>query len=88
MQKLMTTWMLSCKKATELIERKIYFGLPLSQRFKILLHLRMCDACKQYEKQSLLIHRALSRQATAAFTSPAPAELEAFKKKVKTLLER
>lgn len=55
MQPLLNTLLLSCKKATALIEKKSV--LKLSTREKVMLHVHtsVCDACMYYEKQSKLI---------------------------------
>jgi hypothetical protein len=62
MKKLMHWLFLSCLKATELIEKKIYFKLSLRERMQLEVHKMMCDACSNYEKDSLLIDKALQKQ--------------------------
>lgn len=59
MKKLMNIIMLSCNKATLLIEKS--HGTPLSfvERVKLKMHLAMCDKCAGYQKQSLIIENAL-----------------------------
>ena len=52
--------MLSCDKATALIERKTIAGLSVAERFKLALHTSMCSGCRNYEKQSMFIHKILS----------------------------
>lgn len=54
--------MLSCKKATELIEKKDLAGLDPIQNLQLSLHLMMCKACKDYEKQSTLLDNMVSLQ--------------------------
>lgn len=54
--------MLSCKKATELIEKKDLAGLDPIQNMQLSLHLMMCKACKDYEKQSLFLDEIISMQ--------------------------
>jgi len=49
--------MLSCDKATALIERKTVAGLSVMERFKLLFHKSMCSGCRNYEKQSVFIHK-------------------------------
>ena len=44
--------MLSCRKATELVEKKQYFKLNPLEKIQLYFHTRMCDACGTYEKQS------------------------------------
>ena len=52
----------SCKKASEMVEKKKLFGLSFLERLKLKWHLSACRACKSYEKQSQLIDDALSSQ--------------------------
>lgn len=51
--------MLSCKKASELIEKKLLFKLSLQEKLRLNIHTSMCSACKLYEKQSAIIDQAL-----------------------------
>ena len=52
--------MLSCKKATELIEKDLLVGLSRKERLKLRVHLSMCDGCKAYQKQSQQIDKFLA----------------------------
>jgi len=51
--------MLSCKKATELIEKKHAFSLNPIERMQLFLHTSMCNACRNYEKQSKFLDNYL-----------------------------
>lgn len=44
--------MLSCKRATELIEKKSILGLSWKENVQLKVHTKMCDACSHYQKQS------------------------------------
>jgi len=57
----MNSVMLSCKKATELIEKRQVGKLALMERLQLSMHTSMCDACSAYEKQSVMINRAIGR---------------------------
>ena len=50
---------LSCLKATELIEKKLYFKLSFKEKLQLKAHKAMCNACTNYEKQSYLMDKAL-----------------------------
>ena len=50
---------LSCIKATELIEKKLYFGLSFKEKLQLTAHKSMCNACTNYEKQSVFLDKAL-----------------------------
>ncbi len=60
MKKLINIFFLSCKKATELIEKREIFTLSATEKAQLKLHTSMCNACKAYEKQSKTIDEALS----------------------------
>jgi len=51
--------LISCQKATLLIE--VHQATPLSfiDKTKLNFHVLICKACKQYEKQSIFIGKAL-----------------------------
>lgn len=43
---------ITCKKATELIEKKDIFGLSKKEAFSLNVHTFLCKTCKKYEKLS------------------------------------
>jgi len=47
--------LLSCKLATEMIEKKNVVPLTFKEKLKLKLHMSVCEACKSYQKQSELI---------------------------------
>ena len=53
--------MLSCKKATELIEKKLLINLPFKEKMQLKMHKSFCNACTAYEKQSKLMDKLLSK---------------------------
>jgi hypothetical protein len=59
MNKLMNWLMLSCKKATELMEKQSLVGLSSKEKFRLKMHTIMSDGCTTYQKQSLLIDNLL-----------------------------
>ena len=52
--------MLSCKKATELIEKKLLVNISFKEKVQLKMHKSFCDACTAYEKQSRLIDKLLN----------------------------
>lgn len=54
----------SCKKASEMVEKKKLFGLSFIERLKLKWHLTACGACSAYEKQSELIDQAISKNSS------------------------
>jgi hypothetical protein len=59
MKKIMHILFLSCLKATELIEKKLYFKLSMQEKLQLKLHKMMCDACTKYEKQSVILEKGI-----------------------------
>ena len=53
--------MLSCRKATELVEKRAVQGLTTTERIRLRVHLSMCRACSGFEHQSRVIDKALTR---------------------------
>lgn len=64
MKKLMNFLMLSCRKATELIEKKSLTELRWKESVQLKMHTSMCKACSTYEKQSKWLDKILHRQFT------------------------
>lgn len=52
--------MLSCKKATELIEKKHQKDLSFSEKFQLKMHTSMCNACRTFQSQSEWIEHSLN----------------------------
>ena len=61
MKKLMNVMMLSCKKASGLIEKKLHFPLSPVEKVQLIVHTSMCDACKNYQKQSAELDTLLDK---------------------------
>lgn len=59
MGKLMNTLMLSCKKASELIDKQSVIKLSIKEKVMLHMHTSMCDGCKAYQKQSKLLDEFL-----------------------------
>lgn len=62
MKRLMNWVMLSCRTATELMEKKGSFRLTLVERAQLFMHTAMCDGCRTYFKQSDLMDKVLKKQ--------------------------
>lgn len=56
----MNKLLLSCLRATELIEKKLHFKLSVREKLQLRIHKMMCNACSNYEKQSLFIDKGIS----------------------------
>jgi hypothetical protein len=64
--------MLSCKRATELIEKKSILGLSLKENVQLKVHTKVCDACSQYQKQSKEIDTLLEKHIHSIDESKVP----------------
>ena len=51
--------MLSCKKATELIEKRLVTRLSSVEKIQLKMHTMMCKRCTSYEEQSDIIEKSL-----------------------------
>ena len=63
--KLMNKLMLSCKKATELIEKRSFVNLSFAEKVQLKMHVGVCSACRSYEKQSQVIDQSLKHISTS-----------------------
>jgi hypothetical protein len=61
---LMNTLMLSCRKATDLMERASMRPLPMGDRMRLWMHLKVCDGCRAFGKQSKIIDDLLAQRDT------------------------
>lgn len=59
MKKAIHVIMLSCQKATELIDKKSVAELSVKEDLQLQMHTAICDGCKTYQKQSKLIDELL-----------------------------
>ncbi len=57
---LMNVMMLSCIKATELLEMKEHVSLGVIKTLQLHFHLSMCSGCRNYRKQTKLINKLLN----------------------------
>lgn len=59
MDKIKKLLLLSCRKVTELMEKKLHVKLSLVEKAQLAVHSTVCPGCREYENQSSLIDRAL-----------------------------
>lgn len=67
MKKIMHILLLSCLKATELIEKKMNFKLGFTEKMQLKVHKMMCSACSNYEKQSILLEKGIAKSCKSEF---------------------
>lgn len=51
----------SCRESARLLSRRLDGPLPLNDRIALRLHLMACKACPVFERQLLLMERAMGR---------------------------
>ncbi|MGQ1891046.1 hypothetical protein ACT29H_11460 [Thermophagus sp. OGC60D27] len=76
MKRIIHILLLSCLKATELIEKKMHFKLSFIERLQLKAHKMVCKACANYEKQSELLETGISRLQEQQITQDDIAELK------------
>lgn len=57
----MSFLMLSCKHASELIDKSAVVKLSMREKVILHVHTKMCDACAAYQKQSKILGDALHK---------------------------
>jgi hypothetical protein len=62
MKVLMKYMVLSCKKAAELISKKLNGNITPMERIKLRMHNKMCAVCQHFEDQQKLVDKALKSQ--------------------------
>lgn len=62
MKKLMNRLLLSCRKATALVEKKLEVNLNKQEKLQLFMHTRLCQACYTYQKQSKKLDGLLRQQ--------------------------
>jgi hypothetical protein len=58
---LMNAIMLSCIKATQVMELREYCPLTLIEKIQLRMHVSMCSGCKNYMKQTKMINQLLHK---------------------------
>jgi hypothetical protein len=74
----MNAMLLSCVKATELIEMKENVPLGLLKTMQLHMHTAMCAGCRNYMKQSRLINELIEKKMNAIAVVENTKDLEAL----------
>jgi hypothetical protein len=56
---------LTCKEATQLVEKSNMSQISFKERFALKFHLMICRICSAYKKQSTLLHEILTNKFSA-----------------------
>ncbi len=81
----MSFLLLSCLKATELIEKKFHFRLTLTEKMQLEMHKLMCKACSMYEVQSEIIEEGIKKHLNNKTSGDT--DTEKLKEKIKVKLQ-
>lgn len=73
---IMNAMILSCVKATELMELREVAPLSLVEKIQLKMHVTMCSGCKNYMKQTKLINQLLNKNFNSTPATPGTDELE------------
>lgn len=77
----------SCDKVTALIEKQSVVSLTPGERIQLNIHLKICDACRNYRKQSLLLDTFLKNNIIPGRYETPEAHHNDLKEKIKTILK-
>ncbi len=77
-----------CKKATELADKKIYFGLSKKEEIQLFFHKLSCDACRNYQKQAVLLDKILKEKLSKEKNSEATNLSHDFKLRIIQQIEK
>jgi predicted anti-sigma-YlaC factor YlaD len=72
----MNKMMLSCVRATELMELKEVVPLSITKKIQLKMHVAMCSGCRNYMKQTKLINQLLNKTFNSKPATPGTDELE------------
>jgi hypothetical protein len=88
MKGILTTLFLSCKRATELVEKKATFSLSPIEAIQLRMHLGMCDACALYQKYSQKMDKILlAVLKKSAAQNPPPAQNADLKERIQKKID-
>ena len=91
MKRLMNFLFLSCKKSSELIEKRSAFGLSFYEQIRLLIHIGMCSGCTAYQKQSLSLDntfKQINQSCDSQLENSEPDSSEDLKRKIIKDLEK
>jgi len=74
--------MLSCRKASEFIEKGQVEKLSWAERVQIRMHNSICKGCKAYQTQSEILNQLMTQKVKRMEVVISATQLESFKKKV------
>ncbi|WP_293711662.1 hypothetical protein [uncultured Parabacteroides sp.] len=83
-------FVLSCKQATFLIEKRLHVPLSRREKLQLGIHLSICRLCREYDKKAAFLNgimkKILSRKESRSQFHPD--ELREFKDKLKNKINK
>lgn len=79
-------WNLNCKEATYLTELSKEGKLTTLLKFRLWYHMSICQSCKNFKKQTLLLTQRLKNVKASHLL--APSDKERFSAEIKKALEK
>lgn len=81
-------FVVSCEKSSFLIEKKLAGALSMKERSQLFIHKLICDACRKYEKQSLLLDTLLRKKIAGNDTASTQIDKTRVEKLKLTILDK
>lgn len=83
-------FVVSCEKSSFLIEKKLGGAITIKERGQLFIHKLICDVCRKYEKQSVLLDALLRKKISGneSPTSPVSIDKNAVEKLKSTILDK
>lgn len=86
------SYLISCQKASFLIEKKLGHALDSKETVQLFIHKLICSVCRKYEKQSHALDRILRKKIAGSVSEPGnflldSESLDKFKDVIKSKLQ-
>lgn len=83
-------FVLSCRKATFLIEKQLHTSLSPLEKLQLRLHLSLCEYCRAYKRKAIFLDKLLADEGTMSENKELFSEQEVagLKEKFKSAIER
>ena len=84
---MMNKLLLSCRTATALMEKKHREKISLLENIQLAMHVTLCSACRNYQKQSALLEEFLRKNRLPPEVKDIEKQTEALQQKILVELE-
>lgn len=83
-------FVLSCKQATFLIEKRLHVPLSRLERLQLSMHLSICKLCREYDKKAVFLDGIMKKTLSEeeSHSHFLPDELREFKDKLKDKINK